>query len=105
MVNANLDDYAAHLAHQQTELTEKKEQVKRNVDLAIDALLDDEIDHYTQLKQGQRQRNESSFSPLSWIRGFYYLTIAKFTNPVAYRMAWRLIEKIDHKKSEQEYEL
>lgn len=105
MVNANLDTYTAHFATQQQELDQKKHQVKTNVDTAIDALLDDEIDHYDHCKEAARQRNESTFAPISWLRGFYYLTLAKFTNPVAYRMAWRLIEKIDYKKSEQDYPL
>lgn len=103
MVNANLDRYATHLATQQQELVQKKEQIKLNVDTVIDALLDDEIDHYDHTTK--HARNQSLFAPMSWLRGFYYLTIAKFTNPVAYRMAWRLIDKIDNKKDCQEYPL
>lgn len=74
----------------------QKEQLKRTINEAIDQLLEDEIEYY-HLKQASEPRG---FQIMSYIRGLYYLTFARFTNPVAYRMAWQVINKLNEDHSE-----
>ncbi len=74
------------------QVEQSKTEMKKDLNKAIDALLDEELHFY--------KRTHASPNFMSYVRGIYYLTIAKFLNPTAYNMAWRLIEKMreDQKK-------
>lgn len=39
-------------------------------------------------------RIKPSLTVISFLKGLYYLTFAKFTNPHAHAMAWTVIEKL-----------
>lgn len=70
------------------ELQCAKLRFKKHFEKNVDRVLDDELKHY---KDGSRK---ASFTIMNFVRGLYYLTIAKFTNPIAYQIAWKMVEKL-----------
>lgn len=55
----------------------------------IEKVIDREMEKFD---NGQTLPNEPSV--VSFVRGVYFLTLAKFTNPIAHQMAWRAVERI-----------
>lgn len=72
-------------------LKEHKIEVAGKINDAFDILLDNEVSLYF-------SKGNPSFSIVNWLTGMYFLTIAKFTNPLAYKMAWRLVHKLKTKE-------
>lgn len=101
------EHYRAELLNSREQFKSKCDIVKQQVNRTIDSLLDDELDfyfldkHHTQ-KHHPDRRNYGA-KTISWIWGIYYLTLARFTNPIAYKMAWRIIQKLrDHEEMQHD---
>ena len=77
-----------------------KRRMKNEFNNAVDEILDHEMNEYCQRTGRNRQQNPG-FNFSSYIRGLYYLTLAKYFNPLAYRMAWQVLKKL-HEKQEQD---
>src|SRR6476620_6748047 len=75
------------------ELLRKKHELKTVINESLDELLDNELERFH--RQCEDSERRSGLTIFSFIRGVYYLTLAKFTNPVAYRMAWRVMGKLE----------
>lgn len=61
--------------------------MKTKIVNTVDKVLDLELQAYSP----SESRYDSFFA---YINGLYYLTIAKFTNPIAYALAWALVKKV-----------
>lgn len=72
-------------------LKEHKIEVASKINDAFDILLDNEVSLYT-------AKGTPTFSIVNWLTGMYFLTIARFTNPLAYKIAWRLVNKLKAKE-------
>lgn len=67
-----------------------KKKLVESFQLALDEVVDEELHFYLLQKKSNGMG--------SYVRGIYYLTLAKFLNPTAYHMAWRVIDKLEDKK-------
>lgn len=76
-----------------------KQRMKQEFNEAIDDILETEIQNCVCAQQQQRS---SGFGFSSYIRGLYYLTFAKYFNPLAYRMAWEVLKKLQEKDEEMQ---
>jgi hypothetical protein len=65
-----------------------KHRFKKQLEKNIDRVLDEELKDF---KDGTRK---PTYSIMNFVRGLYYLTIAKFTNPVSYEIAWKMVDKL-----------
>jgi hypothetical protein len=72
-----------------------KQRIKAEFNQAVDDVLDNEISNCCNNERGK-------FAFTSYIRGLYYLTFAKYFNPLAYRMAWQVLKKLQEKDDEME---
>lgn len=79
------------------QIEDYKQQMKDEFNQAVDEILDNEIESHCQCGHNRRP-----FSFMSYIRGLYYLTFAKFTNPLAHRMAWQVLKKMQEREEEEE---
>ncbi len=75
----------------------QRKQLKNKINEAIDELLDDEISQYFD----RQDKKQSGLSFMSYIRGIYYLTLARFFNPLAYRMAWQVVNKLNSNEEDE----
>jgi hypothetical protein len=76
-------------------LDEYKNKMKNEFNSAIDEILESEMSAYNE------QRESKRFNLSSYIRGIYYLTFAKYFNPLAYKMAWRVMKKCQEREVEE----
>lgn len=76
---------------------EYKQQMKDDFAVTVDEVLENEIEQYC----ARRPRQGYGFSFASYIRGLYYLTFARFTNPLAYRMAWEVLRKMQERENNE----
>lgn len=76
-------------------LDQYKNQMKNEFNTAIDEILESEMSAYNDQRQSKR------FNLSSYIRGIYYLTFAKYFNPLAYKMAWRVMKKCQEREIEE----
>lgn len=74
-----------------------KQRMKEEFNQAVDDVLDNEIQRCC--CDSDRPRG---FSFAAYIRGLYYLTAAKYFNPLAYRMAWQVLKKLQERDEEEQ---
>jgi len=79
------------MADIEQEMQSTKSLFKKHLQSNIDRLVDKELQH---IHDGTAKPQNSL---LNFIRGLYYLTIAKFTNPIAYQIAWQTMAKLNEK--------
>lgn len=75
-----------------------KERMKKEFNQAVDEVLDNEINCCC----NQPQQQQKGFQFTSYVRGLYYLTFAKYFNPLAYRMAWQVLKKLQERDEEEQ---
>ena len=85
--SVNKDHVMTDLIDESISLKTHKIEVKMKINDVVDHMLEEEVELYP-------IRYDDKFSLGCWISGVYYLTIARITNPLAYKMAWRLVEKL-----------
>lgn len=81
-----------------SDLQTYKERMKQEFNQAVDDVLENEIRNCC---CGDNQRPRG-FAFTSYVRGLYYLTFAKYFNPLAYRMAWQVLKKLQERDEEQQ---
>lgn len=84
------------LEDQSDQLEKQRAELKRAFNEQINRLLDDEVAKF------RADQPKSAFGLFSYVRGIYYLSMARFTNPIAHRMAWQIVDKLNQQREEEE---
>lgn len=75
-----------------------KERMKQEFNRAVDDVLETEIQNCSSCDRPR------GFAFASYVRGLYYLTFAKYFNPLAYRMAWQVLKKLQEREEQEQQE-
>jgi len=97
IVNIQQDTLLSDLTDEAMHLKEHKINVAIKLNDTFDKLLDNEVALFSKSKTTPAKHISSFFT------GIYFLTVAKFTNPLAYKIAWRLVDKLKTEEFEAKH--
>lgn len=88
----NINKVNNDLIMMKSDLSIKKANLIEKLHRDVDRLIDEEIENY------DYKRFDSNVGIVAFLRGLYYLSFAKFTDPVVYKMAHRVACKLRAKQ-------